>query len=374
LTSDFDIAVIGAGIAGATVAAALSADYRVALIEAEAQAGYHTTGRSAAIWALNYGPPDVRVLTGLSRDFFLNPPADISPIPFGTHRPNIYLAAAGQAHALDALIAQNLGIVDIELAEVKRLMPALRDGYAVRAGLEDNTFDMDVTGLHHGYLRRLRRANGVLLLRSRAGRIEREHGLWHIEITGGSVVTAGTVVNAAGAWGDEVARIAGVAPLGLSPRRRTAVIIDPAPFDVADWPMVHSAAYEWYARPEARSKLMVTPCDETPMHPHDVRPDELDVAIAIDRMQQALDIPVHRVEHSWAGLRTFSPDRSLAFGWEKSVPGFFWCVGQGGYGIQTAPAAGELIADIIAGRDPGKAGSVVEAVDPMRFRKQTPLG
>ncbi len=366
---DFDIAVIGAGIAGATVAAALAADYKVALIEAEEQAGYHTTGRSAAIWVLNYGPPDVRVLTGLSRDFFLHPPPDISAVSLGTHRPNIYLAPAGQTDALDALIAQNLGIVDIELAEVKRQVPALRDGYAQRAGLEDNAFDMDVAGLHQGFLSRMRRAGGVLLLRSRAGRIERKNAAWEVEVAGGGIVTAATVVNAAGAWGDEVAAIAGIAKLGLNPCRRTAAIIDPAPYQVTGWPMVQSAAHEWYVRAEARAKLMVTPCDETPMHPHDVQPDELDVAIAIDRMQQALDIPVHRIEHSWAGLRTFSPDRSLAFGWEKSVPGFFWCVGQGGYGIQTAPAAGQLVADLIAGRDPGPAGSVIEAIDPMRFRK-----
>jgi D-arginine dehydrogenase len=364
----FDIAVIGAGIAGATVAAALSADYKVALIEAEAQAGYHTTGRSAAIWVLNYGPPDVRVLTGLSRDFFLNPPADISPVSLGTHRPNIYLAPAWQTAALDELINQNLGIVELEIAEVKRQVPALQDGYAVRAGLEDNAFDMDVAGLHQGFLTRMRRAGGVLLLRSRAGRIARKNAAWEVALAGGEIITAGIVVNAAGAWGDEVAAIAGVPPLGLVPCRRTAAIIDPAPYEVTGWPMVQSAAHEWYVRAEARSKLMVTPCDETPMHPHDVQPDELDVAIAIDRMQQALDIPVRRIEHSWAGLRTFAPDRSLAFGWEKSVPGFFWCVGQGGYGIQTAPAAGQLVADLSAGRDPGAAASVIAAVDPMRFR------
>ncbi len=368
MTRDFDIAVIGAGIAGATTAAALAADYKVALIEAEEQAGYHTTGRSAAIWVLNYGPPDVRVLTGLSREFFLNPPPDIADGSLGTHRQNIYLAPAHQTAALDALIAQDLGIVDMELAEVKRLVPALVDGYAVRAGLEDNAFDMDVAGLHQGFLRRMRQAGGVLLLRSRAGRIERRNKSWEVEVAGGDVVTAATVVNAAGAWGDEVAALAGIARLGLVPCRRTAAIIDPAPYAVTHWPMVQSAAHEWYVRAEARAKLMVTPCDETPMHPHDVQPDELDVAIAIDRMQQALDIPVRRVEHSWAGLRTFSPDRSLAFGWEKSVPGFFWCVGQGGYGIQTSPAAGQLVADMIAGRDPGEAGNVIAAIDPMRFR------
>lgn len=367
MTASFDIAVIGAGIAGATVAAHLSADYRVALVEAEEQAGYHTTGRSAAIWILNYGPPDVRVLTGLSRDFFLSPPADISDVPLGTHRQNIYLAPEGETDALDALIAQQLGIVDIPVAEVKRLVPALRADYAIRAGLEDNAFDMDVAGLHQAFLRRLRRAAGALLLRHRAGKIVRKNGTWQVETTA-ATISAPILVNAAGAWGDEVARLAGIAPLGLNPCRRTACLIDPAPYAVADWPMVQSAGHQWYARAEARSKLMITPCDETPMHPHDVQPDELDVAIAIDRMQQALDIPVRRIEHRWAGLRTFSPDRSLAFGWEHSVPGFFWCVGQGGYGIQTSPAAGKLVADIIAGRDPGPAAGVIPAIDPMRFR------
>jgi D-arginine dehydrogenase len=367
MSQTFDVIIIGAGIVGAGVAAALGGTHKIAIVEAEEQAGYHTTGRSAAIWILNYGPPDVRVLTGLSRDFFLNPPPEISEGSLGLHRQNIYLAPPDETDALDALIAQQLGIVDIPISEVKRLVPALREGYAVRAGLEDNAFDMDVAALHQGYLRHMRKSGGALLLRHRAGKIARDAGVWQVETSSGTVA-APILVNAAGAWGDEVARIAGIAPLGLKPCRRTACIIDPAPFEVTRWPMVQSAAHLWYARAEARAKLMVTPCDETPMHPHDVQPDELDVAIGIDRMQQALDIPVRRVEHSWAGLRTFSPDRSLAFGWEDSVPGFFWCVGQGGYGIQTAPAAGRLVADMILGRDPGEAGSVVDAIDPMRFR------
>jgi len=190
-----------------------------------------------------------------------------------------------------------------------------------------------------------------------------------VETSGGSVISAPIVVNAAGAWGDEVAALAGLQPIGLVPCRRTAAIIDAAPWDVEHWPLVQSAAHDWYVRTEARTKLMVTPCDETPMHAHDVQPDELDVAIGIDRMQQALDIQVRRVEHSWAGLRTFSADRSLAFGWENTVEGFFWCVGQGGYGIQTAPAAGALVTAMIKGEDPGPAGGILGEIDPMRFRK-----
>jgi D-arginine dehydrogenase len=368
MSQNFDVLVIGAGMVGATTAAALSATHKVALIEAEEQAGYHTTGRSAAIWILNYGPPEVRVLTGLSRDFFLNPPEDISPVPLGTSRAIIYLAPEDQIPALDALIGQKLGVEEISIADVKAQVPALIEGYAVRAGLESGSFDMDVAALHQGFLRRLRSRGGELRLRNRAGRIDRKDGLWHVEVTGGSTITAPVVVNAAGAWGDEVAAMAGIAPLGLVPCRRTAAVIDPAPYDVSAWPLVQGAAHDWYIRPEARSKLMVTPCDETPMPPHDVQPDELDVAIGIDRMQQALSIDVRRVEHAWAGLRTFSPDRNFAFGFDHSAPGFFWCVGQGGYGIQTAPAAGQLAADMVAGRDAGAAASVIAAIDAMRFR------
>jgi D-arginine dehydrogenase len=368
MSQNYDIIVIGAGIVGAGVAAALGAKHKVALVEAEEQAGYHTTGRSAAIWIHNYGPPEVRLLTGLSRDFFLHPPADIGSDHLAVSRPIIYLAPPDHCPALDDLIAQDLGIVEISLAEVKAKIPALIDGYAVRAGYESDSFDMDVAALHQYYLRQARIAGGDLLLRSRAGNIARKDGAWHVTVTDGSVVSAPIVVNAAGAWGDEVAGIAGIAPIGLLPCRRTAAVIDPGPYQVADWPMVQSAGHDWYARAEARTKLMVTPCDETPMHPHDVQPDELDVAIAIDRMQQALNIDVRRVEHSWAGLRTFAPDRTLAFGYDNAVEGFFWCVGQGGYGIQTAPAAGALAAAMITGADTGPAGGIVAAIDPMRFR------
>lgn len=366
-THAFDAIVIGAGIAGATVAAHLSVDRRVALVEAEEAAGYHSTGRSAAIWILNYGPPDVRMLTGLSRDFFEHPPAGFADAPILAHRPVMFLAPPDQRDHLGRLLAEGTGLREASIAEVTSLVPALRPGYAVQAAIEDDAFDMDVAALHQGFLRMLRAQNGVLALRSRAGKIERRAGLWHVETGGGHTYSAPVVVNAAGAWGDDVAAQAGVATLGLQPKRRTGVVIDPAPWQATRWPMVNDVDHTWYVRPEARTKLMVSPADETDMHAHDVAPDELDVAIAIDRMQQALDIEVRRVEHSWAGLRTFTPDRSLAFGWSDAGDGFFWCVGQGGYGIQTSPAAGKLVADVIAGRDPGPAGAILPAIDPRRF-------
>jgi D-arginine dehydrogenase len=242
----------------------------------------------------------------------------------------------------------------------------LRPDYAAAAAIERDAFDMDVAALHQGYLRTLRRHDGQLALRHRAGPIVRGDHCWDVHGSTGAVFRAPFVVNAAGAWADEVAILAGVAPLGLVPCRRTGAIIDPAPHQVADWPLINDVAGTWYVRPEARTRLMVSPADETPMHAHDVQPDELDVAIAIDRMQQALDIAVQRVERRWAGLRTFTPDHSLAFGGSE-VDGFIWCAGQGGYGIQTSPAAGRLIADLVLGRDPGAAGAVLAAIDPRRF-------
>ncbi len=364
-----DVIVIGAGIAGATAAAHLSVDHQVVLVEAEEAAGYHSTGRSAAIWILNYGPPDVQMLTGQSRTFFESPPDGFADAPILAHRPVVFLAPPEQRDHLGRLLAEGTGLREASVAELTQLVPALRPGYAAAGAIEDDAFDMDVAALHQGFLRQLRARGGRLALRSRAGRIERKDGLWHVETSGGTSFAAPTVVNAAGAWGDVVAEQAGVARLGLVPKRRTGCVIEPTPYVVRDWPMVNDVDHTWYIRPEARTKLMISPADETDMHAHDVQPDEMDVAIAIDRMQQALDIEVRRVEHSWAGLRTFSPDRSLAFGWDADAAGFFWCVGQGGYGIQTAPAAGRLVADLVSGRDPGAVAAILPAIDPARFRR-----
>lgn len=366
--STFDVVVIGAGMAGATAAAALAADRRVALVEAEEAAGYHATGRSAAMWMQNYGPHAVRILTRLSRGFLESPPDGFCDTKLLQPRAVIYLSPPDQSDELTAMLAGALDMNEITVADAHRLVPPLREGFAVRAALETDAFDVDVATLHQGFLKQLRVRGGTLALRSRTGRIERRDGSWHVETSDGSTYAAPILVNAAGAWGDEVALQAGAARVGLSPMRRTGVIVDPAPHLPLDWPMINDVRHTWYARTEARTKLMVSPADETPLDPQDVQPDELDIAIAIDRMQTALDIDVRRVERSWAGLRTFTPDRSPAFGWDPAAAGFFWCVGQGGYGIQTAPAAGKLVADMVAGRDPGaEAAAILPLVDPARF-------
>lgn len=369
---EFEIAVIGAGMAGATAAAFLAADRHVALIEAEDVAGYHTTGRSAAIWIQNYGPADVQELTRLSRPFYETPPSGFADTTLIRRRAVLTLASEAQVPELETALATGKGLRRIPVQEARRLVPAVRDGYLGGALIEEDAFDMDVAAIHQGFLRMLRASGGVLGLRNRAGRIEKRGDRWEIETASGAVFRAPVIINASGAWGDAVAALAGAAPLGLQPRRRTAAIIDPAPFDVLDWPMIIDVAEQWYARPEARTRLMVSPADATPTHPHDVQPEEIDVAIGIDRMQQALDIEVRRVEHSWAGLRTFTPDGSLAFGWDKRVEGFFWCVGQGGYGIQTAPAAGRFVADLVLGRDGGAAAALASVVTPARFPQVTP--
>jgi D-arginine dehydrogenase len=371
-TLDFDVIVIGAGIAGASAAAALSAGRRVALLEAEDAAGYHSTGRSAAMWLHNYGPPDVRRLTGLSRDFFETPPPGFTEVPLLHRRAVLYLAPPDQLEYFEHFLAEGVGGLHSIAPEAARaLVPALHPDYCVAAAIEEDSFDMDVAALHQGYLRRLRLNGGVLALRSRTAAIERKAGMWQVQTANGAFA-APVIVDCAGAWGDEVAAQAGVATLGLTPKRRTGVIIDPAPWDAAAWPMTNDVAHTWYIRPEARTKLMVSPADETDMIPHDVQPDEIDVAIGIDRMQGALDIAVSRVEHSWAGLRTFTPDRSLALGWDATAEGFFWIVGQGGYGIHTAPAAGRLAADMICGRPLDWLGEdapehFLPSIDPARF-------
>jgi D-arginine dehydrogenase len=362
-----DAIIIGAGMAGATVAANLANTHRVVLLEAEDSAGFHATGRSAAIWIRNYGAADVRILTAASKDFFKAPPEGFSETPLAHDRPVLHLAPPEQMPALEALLAGGAMIERIGVARAKAMVPAIRDGFAVDAALETDCFDIEVAALHAGYLKMLRRLGGQLALRHRAGKIWFEGGAWHCETSAGDAFAAPVLVNAAGAWGDVVAELAGEPKVGLTPKRRTGVIIDPAPFTVRDWPLVGDVGHSWYARPEARTKLMLSPADETDSAPMDAQPDEYDVAVAVDRMSQALEIEVRRVEHSWAGLRTFAPDRSLVIG-PGQLPGFFWMCGQGGYGIQTAPGAGMFLAAQIRGLSVADdMAAAVPMVSPQRF-------
>jgi D-arginine dehydrogenase len=359
-----DIVVIGAGIAGASAAAQLAAERRVVLLEMEPTAGYHTTGRSAAVWILNYGPPDVRRFTAASRAFFESPPPGFTDVPLMARRPCLFLAPDSQSAAMTALLADAEGMREISIAEARRLVPVLRADYAARAAIEDDSFDMDVAALHGGFLRSLRAQGGQLLLDARAERIDRANGTWRVFV-GERVFAAPIVVNAAGAWADSVAALAGIAPKTIRPMRRTACIVEGPPGQDPGWPLMGDVDGTWYCRPEARTRLLVSPADETPVDPCDARPEEIDVATGIANMQQALDVPVRRVEHAWAGLRSFAPDRSLVIGPDPADEDFFWMAGQGGYGIQTAPAAGRLLADLVLGRAHDR--DLARRVSPARF-------
>lgn len=369
-THDTDCIVIGGGIAGASAAAHLAADRRVALIEAEEAAGYHSSGRSAALWVANGGPEPDMALATASFAFLDTPPAGFAAVPILSPRDAVYAVPAEQLADFEPVFATRRNIREISLQALREMVPAVRPGYAAVAALETGRYDIDVEALLQGYLRLARAQGGVVAFRRRSQRIVREGGLWRVETRGDAVFRAPVLVNAAGAWGDEVAVQAGIRPLGLVPKRRTAIVVDPAPFAVADWPRLYDATRSWYCKPEARTRLMVSPADATPTHPHDVQPEELDIAITVARMQEVLDIAVRRVERAWAGLRTFTPDGVFAFGEAAEGEGFFWFVGQGGDGILTSAAAGRLLADLVGGRAPDWLPGmerILPAIDPRRF-------
>lgn len=336
-----DVIVVGAGMAGASLAAELDPGTRVIVLEAEDAPGRHTTGRSAALFSEIYGNAVIRALTRASRQGLL---------PFMTPRDCLHIATAEQLERLEAFaslpdVAGSSRRVSRD--EALALCPMLKAEVLAGALAELNAYDIDVDALHQSYLRAIRAAGGEIVCDARVEAAERAGGLWRVT-AGGETFAAPVLVNAAGAWGDVVATTCGVAPVGLEPKQRTIAIV-PAPTDCPDSPFVVDIDEDFYFKAEA-GRVLVSPCDETPSEPCDAAPDELDIAIAIDRVQGVADLPVSRVLASWAGLRTFAPDRTPVLGFDPRAEGFFWCVGQGGYGIQTAPAMGRLGAALVQGR------------------------
>jgi D-arginine dehydrogenase len=361
-------------MAGASAAASLSRRGRVALLEAEQHVGYHTTGRSAALYSAIYGNAMIRRLTRASRPFFHAPPAGFAAEPLTRPRATLYFASTAQAGRLDQFrrdpdIAAATTLLDAQRAQA--LVPAFRPGYLAQAALETASADIDVHALHQGFLRQMRSLGGQLMLAAPVQQLR--HGPQGWTVTAGNAeLRAPVLVNAAGAWGDEIAALAGLAPVGLQPLRRTAVLVPPPPgMDCQAWPAAIDIDEEFYFKPDA-GLLLLSPADENPSPPCDAQPEELDVATAVYRFEQATTVAVRRVMHQWAGLRVFAPDRSPVVGFDPAAEGFFWLVGQGGYGIQTAPALAELAGALAAGEAvPAwlqQQGVDANDLSPRRFR------
>ncbi len=343
----FDVAVIGAGMAGAAVAYELAASRSVLLLEQESHPGYHTTGRSAALFAETYGNAAIRALTAGSRRFYEQPPTGFAA-PLLSPRGVVMVARPDQAERLHQWV-ESVGPAASAMtaAEVLARVPLLRRDYVGAGAFEPGAMDIDVHALHDGYLRGAKARGATIVTGAGLAGLTRSGTGWTVRSDAGTW-TADTVVNAAGAWADQVAALAGAAPCGLQPMRRTAITVDlPGGMDASAWPVVIDADEEFYFKPEG-GRLLLSPADETPMPPCDVQPDELDIAICMDRVQRAADLPVRRVVRAWAGLRSFVADRTPVVGFDPDVPGLFWLAGQGGYGIQTAPAMGRLAAALLA--------------------------
>jgi D-arginine dehydrogenase len=377
--TSFDFIVIGAGIAGASIAAHLAQRGRVLLLEGEDQPGYHTTGRSAALFSTIYGNAPVRTLSRASRDFLFQPPAGFTDVPLVHPRPTLFFARPEQLGLLQAARTDadvHAGTRLLDAAEAQRLLPAFRPGYLGGAMIEDASADIDVHALHQGYLRAARRLGAQLLTGRPVQALRRDGGLWHVQAAGGEFL-APIVVDAAGAWGDVVARAAGVAPVGLHPLRRTALVIDPpAGLEPGGWPAAIAADESFYFRPEA-GRLLLSPADETPSEPCDAQPDEWDVAVAVDHFERAIGTPVARVLRRWAGLRVFSGDRTPVAGFAPDAPGFFWFVGQGGYGIQMAEGLARAGAALACGEalpaDLAAHGVNLDDLSPARASLRPPV-
>lgn len=370
----YEVAVIGAGIAGASAAYELQARGETLLIERERLPGQHTTGRSAAFLVESYGTPVVQRLTRAGRGFLERPPAGFSEHPLLHPRPCVYFAREDQVERLraqaQAAAEGGTAMRALPVAELYRRCPALRPGYAVEAIAEEAAQSIDVAALLAAYLRGFKARGGSLLARFEVQRLERADGHWRIS-DGGQTLLARRVVNAAGAWADGVAGLAGLPPLGLRPLRRTALAFDAPPgVDPRGWPCMIDADEDFYLKPDGAG-LLASPCDETPSEACDAQPDELDVAVAIDRVERAFAIEVRSLRRRWAGLRTFAPDRVPVIGEDARQPGFHWFAGQGGFGIMTSPGAARALAGLVwdgALPESHKAlGLTPESLSPRRF-------
>lgn len=342
----FDFALIGGGIAGASLAYRLAGQASVVVLERESQPGYHATGRSAAMFMESYGTPQIQALTRASRDFYEQPPTEFTEHALLEPRGCLYVAGEGQQSLLNQTFedsraqAGNISLIDTEHALA--LVPCLRPEAIVGAMLETDARDLDVHALHQGFLRAMRRAGGVLKCDAQLSVATREGRHWHLTLADGRQLRARNLVNAAGAWADEVAQQCDVKPIGLQPCRRTAFTFDgPEGMDFSRWPAVIGIDESFYFKPDA-GQLLGSPANADPVPPQDVMPEELDIATGIYHIEAATSLTIRRPRHSWAGLRSFVADGDLVVGWDDHCEGFFWLAAQGGYGIQSAAGVSQL--------------------------------
>jgi len=367
--AEADFCVIGGGIAGISVAALLSAEAKVVVLEAEDMIGFHSTGRSAAMYIVNYGPPAIREMTRLSGSVFENP-AGITDAPLLSPRGELIVARRDEVSALEKYIDGSEGMERIEAKAAGELVPILDLQQIHAAAYEPGASDINVSALFHGYAAIFRRQGGEIITRARVQEVKWKKGRWNIETPIGKI-SAPVVINAAGGWADQVAKLADIAPKGIQPMRRSAALIPPPDGrDITRWPLVASASEEWYCRPDA-GNLMISPADEEPVDAQDIHPDELVLAMGIQRFENATTCKVTRVSHRWAGLRSFAPDRNPVAGFDPQHVGFFWLAGQGGYGIQTSPAMAQYAFDLLMGRTPVPDTATCTAMSPSRFPERT---
>lgn len=362
MSKEFDIIVIGAGIAGASVAAHLAASRRVAICEMEDRPGYHTTGRSAAMYEPNYGSPPMLALTRAAGPEFWER-------GFLTKRDTMFFAPPEQDKQFQRLMGFQKGMREISVAEARQRFPFLKEGYAKWAVLDEGTADIDVDAVHQHYLK-LFRQNGGTLHCDHAVTGLAKNGQWTVT-TKAETLRAPIIVDAAGAWGDVVAGMAGRKPVGLQPKRRSmAVVPGPDGEDFMKWPMVGDVGETWYCKPQS-GKLLISPAEATPVDPHDAYADDMTLAEGIARFEEAVNYEVTRVERSWGGLRSFAPDGCPVVGYDDRDDGFFWLIGQGGYGIQSSPALSRLAAAMVLGKAPPAdvmdEGLVLAEIAPGRF-------
>lgn len=362
--SDFDVLIVGGGIAGASLGAEVAGHRSVLLVEAEAQCGFHSTGRSAAFWLESYGGPIVAQLSSVSRSFLDSPPADFCERSLLRTRGDLHITRDRLPELPDGIVSRV-----VERPELESLLPGIRPEWR-RALLEPGCADIDAAALHAAYLRQLRRLGGEIRTDSRLRSAVRGDGFWQVELYDGSQVAADVLVDAAGAWADEVAAVSGVEPIGVAPKRRTMVQLRIGRGGLRDLPLVDDSDGTFYFKGEGNRTIWLSPHDEIESDPCDAAPEEMDVALAIDRFQKVVDWPIEAVERKWAGLRSFAPDRIPVYGFDPLAPNFFWCAGQGGFGIQTAPAAAKMAAALLLHTGPDDSVAHIDpaAFSPARFR------